>query len=168
MTRLHKILSVALLGATAALLPLGAGAQALYPSKPIRMIIPLAAGSAVDVAARIVVQKMSASMGQAIVVENLPGAAGMTGADRVAKAAADGYTIGGFNDSIMTMVPALQAKMPWDILRDFAPGRVRVPRAPCNRRTGPSIFSRSCTRSSLKRPCVRRNRRRTRSGYQSP
>ena len=121
MTRLHKILSVALLGATAALLPLGAGAQALYPSKPIRMIIPLAAGSAVDVAARIVVQKMSASMGQAIVVENLPGAAGMTGADRVAKAAADGYTIGGFNDSIMTMVPALQAKMPWDILRDFAP-----------------------------------------------
>lgn len=107
--------------AAALLLPLGALAQAAYPNKPIRMIVPLAAGSAVDVAARIVAQKMSANLGQSIVVENLPGAAGLTGADRVAKAAPDGYTIGGFNDSIMTMVPALQAKMPWDIVRDFAP-----------------------------------------------
>ncbi len=107
--------------AAALLLPLGAHAQSAYPNKPIRMIVPLAAGSAVDVAARIVAQKMSANMGQPIVVENLPGAAGLTGADRVAKAAPDGYTIGGFNDSIMTMVPALQAKMPWDIVRDFAP-----------------------------------------------
>ena len=107
--------------AAASLLCFAATAQAVYPSKPIRMIVPLAAGSAVDVAARIVAQKMSASMGQSIVIENLPGAAGLSGADRVAKAAPDGYTIGGFNDSIMTMVPALQAKMPWDIVRDFAP-----------------------------------------------
>ena len=102
-------------------LPLAGGAQGAYPNKPVRMIVPLAAGSAVDVAARILAQKMSASMGQAVVVENLPGAAGLTGADRVAKAAPDGYTLGGFNDSIMTMVPALQPKMPWDILRDFTP-----------------------------------------------
>ena len=92
-----------------------------YPNRPIRMIVPLAAGSAVDVAARIVAQKMSTMMGQSVVVENQPGAAGIVGADRVAKAAPDGYTIGGFNDSIMTMVPALQPKMPWDIVRDFAP-----------------------------------------------
>lgn len=121
MTRLPTILGVALLAAAAALLAPGAAAQGSYPNKPIRMIVPLAAGSAVDVAARIVAQKMSVSLGQSVIVENLPGAAGLTGADRVAKAAADGYTIGGFNDSIMTMVPALQAKMPWDILRDFAP-----------------------------------------------
>ena len=107
--------------AAASLLCFAVTAQAVYPNKPIRMIVPLAAGSAVDVAARIVAQKMSASMGQSIVIENLPGAAGLSGADRVAKAAPDGYTIGGFNDSIMTMVPALQAKMPWDIVRDFAP-----------------------------------------------
>ncbi len=119
MTRIS--LATALGAAAVLLLPIVAVAQGTYPDKPIRMIVPLAAGSAVDVAARIVVQKMSLSMGQPIVVENLPGAAGMTGADRVAKAAPDGYTIGGFNDSIMTMVPALQAKMPWDILRDFAP-----------------------------------------------
>ena len=94
-------------------------AQAAYPSKPIRMIVPLAAGSAVDNAARIVAQKMGQNMGQAIVIENQPGAAGLIGAGNVAKAAPDGYTLGGFNDSIMTMLPNLQAKMPWDILRDF-------------------------------------------------
>jgi tripartite-type tricarboxylate transporter receptor subunit TctC len=86
--------------AVATLLPLVATAQSIYPSRPILMIVPLAAGSAVDVAARIVAQKMSVSMGQSIVVENMPGAAGVVGADRVAKAAPDGYTIGGFNDSI--------------------------------------------------------------------
>jgi tripartite-type tricarboxylate transporter receptor subunit TctC len=96
-------------------------AQAAYPNKPIRMIIPLAAGSAVDNAARIVTQKMSQSMGQGFVIENMTGAAGLIGADRVAKAAPDGYTIGGFNDSIMTMLPHMQNKMPWDILKDFEP-----------------------------------------------
>ena len=111
-----------LIAAVALAAPLLAVAQTgAYPNKPVRMIVPLAAGSAVDVAARIVAQKMSISMGQSVVVENQPGAAGLVGADRVAKAAPDGYTIGGFNDSIMTMVPALQPKMPWDIVRDFAP-----------------------------------------------
>ncbi len=92
-----------------------------YPSKPIRMIVPLAAGSAVDNAARIVAQKMGQNMGQSIVIENQAGAAGLIGAAAVAKAAPDGYTIGGFNDSIMTMLPNLNAKMPWDILKDFEP-----------------------------------------------
>jgi tripartite-type tricarboxylate transporter receptor subunit TctC len=85
------------------------------------MIIPLAAASAVDNAARIVAQRMSINMGQQIVIENQPGAAGLIGAERVAKAAPDGYTIGGFNDSIMTMLPNLYPKMPWDILKDFEP-----------------------------------------------
>jgi tripartite-type tricarboxylate transporter receptor subunit TctC len=98
-----------------------AAAQQGYPGKPIRMIIPLAAASAVDNAARIVAQKMSAEMGQAIVIENVPGAAGLIGAGQVAKAAPDGYTIGGFNDSIMTMLPNMHANPGWDILRDFEP-----------------------------------------------
>jgi tripartite-type tricarboxylate transporter receptor subunit TctC len=98
-----------------------AQAQANWPTRTIRMVVPLAAGSAVDAAARIVAEKMSRDLGQAIVVENQPGAAGLIGAGTVAKAAPDGYTIGGFNDSIMTMVPNLTAKMPWDILRDFTP-----------------------------------------------
>ena len=96
-------------------------AQHGYPNKPIKMIIPLAAASAVDNAARIVTQKMSASMGQQIVVENIPGAAGLIGTGNVAKAAPDGYTIGGFNDSIMTMLPNMHASPGWDILKDFEP-----------------------------------------------
>ena len=96
-------------------------AQAGYPNKPIRLIVPLAAGSAVDNAARIVAQKMSTNIGQNIVIENQAGAAGLIGAERVAKAAPDGYTLGGFNDSIMTMLPNLNAKMPWDIVKDFEP-----------------------------------------------
>ena len=98
-----------------------AGAGPAYPSKPIRIIVPLAAGSAVDNAARIVAQKMSQNIGQAIVIENQAGAAGLIGAGNVAKAPPDGYTLGGFNDSIMTMLPNLQPKMPWDILKDFEP-----------------------------------------------
>jgi len=96
-------------------------AQSTYPSKPIHMIVPLAAASAVDNAMRIVAQRMSENMGQSIVIDNQPGAAGLIGADRVAKASPDGYTIGGFNDSIMTMLPNLHAKLPWDILKDFEP-----------------------------------------------
>ncbi len=96
-------------------------AQAAYPDRPIKMIVPLAAASAVDVAARIVTQKMADNMGQQIVIINQPGASGLIGAEQVAKAEPDGYTIGGFNDSIMTMVPNLQSNMRWDILRDFEP-----------------------------------------------
>ena len=98
-----------------------AQAQSNYPNKPIKMIIPLAAGSAVDNAARVLTQKMSLSLGQNIVIENIPGSAGLIGADRVAKAAPDGYTIGGFNDSILTMVPHIYPRIPWNALTDFDP-----------------------------------------------
>jgi len=90
-------------------------------AKAIKLIVPLAAGSAVDNAARIVMQKVATNMGTGIAIENQAGAAGLIGADRVAKSAPDGYTLGGFNDSIMTMLPNLQAKMPWDIQKDFEP-----------------------------------------------
>ena len=109
-----------LLAVLVAALPIAVAAQG-YPNKPIRMIIPLAAASAVDNAARIVTQKMAANMGQPIVVENIPGAAGLIGTGQVAKATPDGYTIGGFNDSIMTMLPNLHANPGWDILKDFEP-----------------------------------------------
>ncbi len=92
-----------------------------YPNKPIRMIIPLAAGSAVDSAARVLVQKMSQGLGQSIVAENIAGASGLIGADRVAKAAPDGYTIGGFNDSVLTMLPHVYPKASWNALTDFDP-----------------------------------------------
>ncbi|MDB5892121.1 MAG: hypothetical protein JWP47_2952 [Polaromonas sp.] len=95
--------------------------QSAYPAKQIKMIIPLAAGSAVDNAARVLAQKMSQGLGQPIVIENLAGSSGLIGADRVAKAAPDGYTIGGFNDSVLTMVPHIYPRAPWNALTDFDP-----------------------------------------------
>jgi tripartite-type tricarboxylate transporter receptor subunit TctC len=111
---LRLILALALAAATASF------AQD-YPNKPIKFIVPLAAASAVDNAARIVAQRMADNMKGAIAVENVPGAAGLIGTERVARSAPDGYTIAGFNDSIMTMLPNLRAKMPWDIQKDFDP-----------------------------------------------
>ena len=106
--------------ASAALLAASISAHAQdYPSRPIKWIAPLAAASAVDAAARVVAAKISENIGQQIVVENLPGAAGLIGAERVAKSAPDGYTFGAFNDSVMTMVPNMHPKMPWDTLKDF-------------------------------------------------
>ena len=116
MTNLRAVVAIALVTTMHTV-----AAQSPYPNRTIQMIVPLAAASAVDNAARIVAQRMAQSMGQAIVIENQPGAAGLIGAERVAKAAPDGYTIGGFNDSIMTMLPNLHATMPWDILKDFEP-----------------------------------------------
>ncbi|MEN9995528.1 MAG: hypothetical protein RL462_304 [Pseudomonadota bacterium] len=110
----------ALAFASAMVLPVMAQTN-VYPNKPIKLIVPLAAGSAVDNAARIVMQKVAANLGASVAVENQAGAAGLIGADKVAKSAPDGYTLGGFNDSIMTMLPNLQAKMPWDIQKDFEP-----------------------------------------------
>jgi tripartite-type tricarboxylate transporter receptor subunit TctC len=100
---------------------LSALAQSGYPSKPIRMIVPLAAGSAVDNAARILTQKMSLGLGQSIVIENQAGSSGLIGADRVAKAAPDGYTLGGFNDSVLTMIPHIYPRSTWNALTDFDP-----------------------------------------------
>jgi tripartite-type tricarboxylate transporter receptor subunit TctC len=110
-----------LIPALALLASSNALAQSSYPDRPIRMIVPLAAASAVDVAARIVTQKMADNMGQQFVIINQPGAAGLIGAEQVARAEPDGYTIGGFNDSVMTMVPNLQSNVRWDILKDFEP-----------------------------------------------
>lgn len=113
--------SIVQAGLASTLLSGQALAQNTYPNKPVKMIIPLAAGSAVDNAARIVSQRMAANWGVGIAIDNQVGAAGLIGADRVAKSAPDGYTVGGFNDSIMTMLPSFHSKMPWDILKDFEP-----------------------------------------------
>ncbi len=91
-----------------------------YPSKPILAVMPLQAGSAVDVMIRIVAQKMSENLGQQIVIENQPGAAGSIGAERVKRAEPDGYTVGVLNDSILTMIPNIR-QVAYDPLKDFVP-----------------------------------------------
>ncbi|MCE9639107.1 MAG: tripartite tricarboxylate transporter substrate binding protein [Betaproteobacteria bacterium] len=91
-----------------------------YPARPIRMILGFAPGGSTDLVARVVAQKMSESWGQQVVVDNRPGANGMIGADLVAKANADGYSL--LLSSIGPMaINASLYKMPYDIVADFAP-----------------------------------------------
>ena len=94
------VISLGLGGAALLAFVLPCAAQQ-YPAKPILMLMPLQAGSAVDVMIRIVAQGMSENLGQQILIENQPGAAGSIGAERVKRAAPDGYTVGVLNDSIL-------------------------------------------------------------------
>lgn len=96
-----------------------ATAQA-YPVKPIRVIVPYAAGGATDLTARLVGQKMQAVFKQNVIVENRPGAGGVIGADAVAKAAPDGYTVLVGVPAEMAILRHMQ-KLPYDVPRDFAP-----------------------------------------------
>lgn len=91
-----------------------------YPAKPLLFVMPLQAGSAVDVMVRIVANKMSDNLGKAIVIENQPGAAGSIGAERVKRAAPDGYTVGVLNDSILTMIPNIR-NVSYDPVKDYVP-----------------------------------------------
>jgi len=99
--------------------PIAALAQA-FPSKPIRMIVPYAAGGATDVLARPIAQKLSELVGQPVIVENRPGANAAIGADHVARSPADGYAI--FLGSVVHyMLPFFTKNVPFDPLRDFTP-----------------------------------------------
>jgi tripartite-type tricarboxylate transporter receptor subunit TctC len=112
-------LIVALTLVLAALGPGPAGAQS-YPMKPIRVIVPFAAGGAVDVLARLVGAKMSESIGQPVIIENRAGAAGNVAADAVAKSPPDGYTILQ-NTNGQAISPALYKSLPFDAVKDFTP-----------------------------------------------
>ena len=91
-----------------------------YPSRPIRVVVPFAAGGAVDTIARIIGAKLQDSIGQPVIVEDRAGAGGTTGADVVAKAPPDGYTIL-MNTNGQAIAPALYRSLPFDTLKDFAP-----------------------------------------------
>ncbi len=106
--------------AVAALSPAPAGAQT-YPDKPVRVIVPFGAGGTTDIMGRILAQKLSDSLGQRFVVENRAGAGGNVGSAMVAKAPADGYTLGMGTVSSHAINPNLYVIMPYDNLKDFAP-----------------------------------------------
>ena len=91
-----------------------------YPSKPIRIIVPFAAGGAVDALARIISAKLQEQLGQPVIVENRAGAGGMTGSDLVAKSPPDGYTILQ-NTNGQAISPAIYRTLPFDTLKDFIP-----------------------------------------------
>jgi tripartite-type tricarboxylate transporter receptor subunit TctC len=96
-------------------------AQPAWPARPITVIVPLAAGSAADVSLRVLTERLSSVLKQPFVVENLPGAAGLPGTARAARAAPDGHTLALLNSSIMTTLPHVYAKIDYDPLKSFAP-----------------------------------------------
>jgi tripartite-type tricarboxylate transporter receptor subunit TctC len=109
-----------LLAAALAALPMAASAQG-YPSKPIRFVVPYPPGGPLDTIARLLGQKVSESVKQPVIVDNKPGAGGNIGADFVAKAPADGYTILMGAVATHAINPTLYAKIPYDPVRDFSP-----------------------------------------------
>ena len=113
-----RLLGGALLAAAVAL---PAAAQPKYPAKPVRLVLPFAAGSAVDVLGRLYAQRMADTWGQQVVVDNRTGANGIIGMEFIARAAPDGYTIGMGNIATLAINPAMYQKLPYDPLRDYAP-----------------------------------------------
>ncbi len=90
-----------------------------YPRKPIRMIMPNAAGASVDIIGRIVAQKMSEQLGEQLVVENRAGAGGIIGMEGLKTAAPDGYTVLGASTAAMSIIPNLRRNLPYEPLKDF-------------------------------------------------
>src|SRR3954465_13344258 len=130
--RAPLLLSALLLAATCT------AAHAQYPTKPIRMIVPYAAGGTTDVVARIMADKLGQALGQSVIVEYKPGAGGTIGAEAAAKAPADGYTIVMGAPGSHSTATSLYAKLPYDPVKDFAP-IVHVANVPNSIITHPSL-----------------------------
>lgn len=97
------------------------GAASDFPKQPIKLVVPFAPGGSTDIVARLVADKMRASLGQSVVVENKAGAGGMVGAEAVSKAVPDGYTIGVGTVSTLTVNPLLLKSARLDPVKDFTP-----------------------------------------------
>jgi tripartite-type tricarboxylate transporter receptor subunit TctC len=110
-----------LLIALALLCCLPAAAQDIYPSRPVKFVVPFPAGGPLDVLARVVAQKLGEDWKNPVVVENVTGATGSIGANQVARAAPDGYTLLVTVDIPLTMYPAVARKLPYDPAADFKP-----------------------------------------------
>jgi tripartite-type tricarboxylate transporter receptor subunit TctC len=103
------------------LMPLGlVHAQQNYPSKPVRVVVPVAPGGGIDIVGRFVGAKLNDDLKQQFVADNRSGAAGIIGTEIVAKAPADGYTLL-MQNSALSYMPSLYSKLPYDVLRDFSP-----------------------------------------------
>jgi tripartite-type tricarboxylate transporter receptor subunit TctC len=96
-------------------------AHAQYPARPVKLVVPATAGDGSDLLARTLAKALGESLGQQFVIENKPGAGGSIGADAVAKAAPDGYTLFLGNGSSHGVTPGLYARLPYDSVGDFAP-----------------------------------------------
>jgi tripartite-type tricarboxylate transporter receptor subunit TctC len=110
----------------ATLVAVDAASAQSWPARPLTVVVPFAAGSSTDTAARILAVGMSEVLGQQLIVENVGGAAGMTGTLRVARAAPDGYQLLFGTVDTLAIAPALQKQPPYDTIKDFAPAGMVV------------------------------------------
>ena len=117
LNRRHLVLSAGAL----ALAPLAGRAQGAWPNKPVRIVVPFAAGGTTDILARAIAPELQRVFGQPFVVDNKPGAGGNNGAAEVAKSPADGYTLLMGTVGTQAINPSLYPKMPYDAVKDFAP-----------------------------------------------
>jgi len=116
----RRLLAAVGLTAVSSALPGVSRAQAAYPSRAIRVIVPFGPGGVTDVLARLLSAEISKDFGQPVVVENMPGGTGLIGSAAVAKAAPDGHTLL-FTSNAHTINPALRKQMPFDSVKDFTP-----------------------------------------------
>ena len=114
MRKIFGILVVAAFAASAAV------AQP-YPTRPVRIVVPQAAGGGVDIMARAVAQKLTEAWGQQVIVDNRPGANGIIGIEAVTKSKPDGYTLSAAFTSVLTINPHVYKSLPYDTFRDLAP-----------------------------------------------
>jgi tripartite-type tricarboxylate transporter receptor subunit TctC len=117
----RMLVLVAVISAALQALPAFAAAEAAFPTRPVRVIVPQGIGAATDNVARILALRLSDALGQQFVIDNRAGASGMIGLELVARAVPDGYTLLATSAGIHVVAPQLHKKLPFNVLRDFAP-----------------------------------------------
>src|SRR5258706_1517428 len=119
--RMKRTASMLLCAVCCVAVPQVDAAETTFPSKPVRIIVPFAAGGPTDIVARTVGQQLTLAFGQPVVIDNRPGAGGVVGADLAVKSAPDGYTLLLCSTGAMAINPGLLPSMPYDPVRDLAP-----------------------------------------------
>ena len=136
--RRNFLFAAALLGTGTLVLPVLAGAQAAYPNRAIRFVVPYAAGGLPDTVARVFAQRLGDKLGQAVVVDNRPGANGVVAAQALATAPKDGYTFLVTDGSMFSINPAIYKNLGYDYKRDFMPVSLAA-RAPLYLAVNPKV-----------------------------